>query len=58
MPPTIRSGFELLEFLGRRDTPFAADGTAGIQAVGLTVPGAEPHRLTTPGGVVVDIRAS
>lgn len=50
--------FELLEFPGRSGTPFSADGTAGIQAVGFTVPGAEPYRLTTPGGVVIDVRAS
>lgn len=48
--------FELLEFTGRNGAPFAADDTAGIQAVGFTVPGADPERLTTPGGVVVDIR--
>ena len=48
--------FELLDFTGRDGAPFIAD-QAGIQAVGFTAPDAEPGRITTPGGVVLDIRA-
>jgi len=48
--------FELLEFADHQGAAFPADNTAGIQAVGYTVQGAEPDRFVSPGGVVVDIR--
>jgi hypothetical protein len=50
--------FELLQFADRTGTAFAADQAAGIQAVGYTVANGQAQRLTTPGGVVVDVRVS
>lgn len=49
--------FELLEFPGRDGAAFAGADVAGIQAVGFTVPGATAGRVTSPGGVVIELRS-
>lgn len=46
--------FELLEFSGRSGSEFVGD-MAGIQAIGFASDGPST-RLTTPGGVVLDLR--
>ncbi len=51
--------FELLTFAGMPGNPFEATAQAGIQAIGFTVDGLDaPARIVSPGGVVVDLRAS
>ncbi|MDG2261672.1 MAG: VOC family protein [Actinomycetota bacterium] len=48
--------FELLRFVGHDGADFAGADLAGIQAVGFTVRDASPHRMVSPGGVVIDVR--